>query len=88
MTWDFHKQFINGEWVPSTGEGRIKVVNPATLEAFEWVPDGTYEDADRAVCRSARGSARLGRNAARPTRRAHEGDARAPARDGRRHRGA
>lgn len=49
MTWDFHKQFINGEWVPSTGEGRIKVVNPATLEAFEWVPDGTYEDADRAV---------------------------------------
>ena len=35
MTWDFHKQFINGEWVPSTGEGRIKVVNPATLEALE-----------------------------------------------------
>ena len=47
MTWDFHKQFINGEWVPSTGEGRIKVVNPATLEAFEWVPDGTYEAAAR-----------------------------------------
>ena len=49
MAWDFHKQFINGQWTPSTGDGRIDVVNPATLQAFEWVPDGTIEDADRAV---------------------------------------
>ena len=44
MTWDFHKQFINGQWVPSTGSGRINVVNPATMQPFEWVPDGTLED--------------------------------------------
>lgn len=49
MTWDFHKQFINGQWVPSTGSGRINVVNPATMQPFEWVPDGTLEDANRAV---------------------------------------
>lgn len=49
MTWDFHKQFINGQWVPSTGSGRINVVNPATTESFEWVPNGTLEDANRAV---------------------------------------
>ena len=49
MTWDFHKQFINGQWVQSTGSGRINVVNPATMQPFEWVPDGTLEDANRAV---------------------------------------
>ena len=41
MSWDFHKQFINGQWVQSTGSGRINVVNPATMQPFEWVPDGT-----------------------------------------------
>ena len=46
---DFHAQFIDGVWTPSSASGRIALVNPATGEAFEWVPDGTPDDAARAV---------------------------------------
>ena len=46
---DFHAQFIDGVWTPSSASERIALVNPATGEAFEWVPDGTPDDAARAV---------------------------------------
>jgi aldehyde dehydrogenase (NAD+) len=45
--------FIDGEWVPPSGEGTLEVVNPATEEPIGRVPEGTVEDADRAV-RAAR----------------------------------
>jgi aldehyde dehydrogenase (NAD+) len=43
------KLFIGGEWVAPGGEGSIEVVNPTTEEVVGRVPDGTSEDADRAV---------------------------------------
>jgi aldehyde dehydrogenase (NAD+) len=45
--------FIGGEWVEPAGDGVIEVVNPTTEEVVARVPDGTAEDADRAV-RAAR----------------------------------
>ena len=45
--------FIGGEWVEPAGSGTIDVVNPATEEVIGRVPEGTPEDADRAV-RAAR----------------------------------
>jgi acyl-CoA reductase-like NAD-dependent aldehyde dehydrogenase len=41
--------YIDGAWVPSTGTGRIEVVDPATEQVVGRVPDGTPEDVDRAV---------------------------------------
>lgn len=49
MAYDFEKQYINGEWVSSDGGAFIDVENPATLDIFARVPDGTVGDADRAV---------------------------------------
>ena len=49
MSWDFEKHYINGEWTSSDGDAWIDVVNPATLEHFARIPDGTTTDADRAV---------------------------------------
>jgi aldehyde dehydrogenase (NAD+) len=43
------KLYIGGEWVESAGDGSIEVVNPTTEEAVGRVPEGTAEDADRAV---------------------------------------
>ncbi len=45
--------YINGQWVPSTGSGRIDVVNASTEEVIDSVPQGTAEDVDKAV-RAAR----------------------------------
>ena len=45
----FEKQFIDGEWTPSTSDAFIEVENPATLEHFARIPDGTVEDVSRAV---------------------------------------
>jgi aldehyde dehydrogenase (NAD+) len=45
--------YIGGEWVEPAGEGSIEVVNPTTEEVIGRVPEGTAEDADRAV-RAAR----------------------------------
>ena len=45
--------YIGGEWVASTGQGSIPVVNPATEETIATVPEGSVEDVDRAV-RAAR----------------------------------
>lgn len=50
-----HKQiFIDGEWVASTGQDVITVINPATEEAVATVPRGTAEDVDRAAQAAAR----------------------------------
>ncbi len=43
------KLYIGGEWVESAGDGSIEVVNPTTEEVVGRVPEGTAEDADRAV---------------------------------------
>jgi aldehyde dehydrogenase (NAD+) len=47
------KLFIGGEWVEPAGRGSIDVINPTTEEVVGRVPEGTPEDADRAV-RAAR----------------------------------
>jgi aldehyde dehydrogenase (NAD+) len=47
------KLFIGGEWVDPAGDGVIEVINPSTEEAVGRIPEGTAEDADRAV-RAAR----------------------------------
>ncbi len=49
MGYDFTKQFIDGAWVDSTSGTFIEVENPATLERFARVPNGSKEDVDRAV---------------------------------------
>jgi aldehyde dehydrogenase (NAD+) len=41
--------YLDGAWQPSTGDGRLDVVNPATAEVIGQVPNGTVADADRAV---------------------------------------
>src|SRR5687767_862964 len=43
------KLYIGGEWVAPAGRGAIDVVNPATEEVIGRIPEGTPEDADRAV---------------------------------------
>ena len=47
------KLYIGGEWVEPIGDGSIEVVNPTTEEVVGRIPEGTAEDADRAV-RAAR----------------------------------
>lgn len=44
----FERQFIDGEWTPSSSPDFIEVENPATFEHFARIPDGTVEDVDRA----------------------------------------
>jgi acyl-CoA reductase-like NAD-dependent aldehyde dehydrogenase len=43
------KLYIGGEWVDPAGTGTIEVVNPSTEETIGTIPEGTAEDADRAV---------------------------------------
>jgi acyl-CoA reductase-like NAD-dependent aldehyde dehydrogenase len=50
---DRDRLFIDGAWVPSTGQGRIEVRNASTEEVIGTVPEGTAEDVDRAA-RAAR----------------------------------
>ncbi len=50
------KLYIGGEWVDPSGDGTIEVLNPSTEEVVGRVPEGTAEDADRAVARHARRS--------------------------------
>jgi len=47
--YNYTKQYINGEWVDSTGDETIDVYNPATEEKIGMVASGTKEDVDRAV---------------------------------------
>src|SRR2546421_3128626 len=46
--------FIDGAWVAPLGLGRIDVVGAATEEVIGSVPEGTPDDADRAVAAAAR----------------------------------
>jgi aldehyde dehydrogenase (NAD+) len=41
--------FIGGEWVEPAGSATIDVLNPTTEEVIGRIPEGTAEDADRAV---------------------------------------
>ncbi len=41
--------YIGGEWVEPAGSGTIDVINPSTEEVVGRVPEGTPEDAARAV---------------------------------------
>src|SRR5699024_9681559 len=43
------QHYINGEWVKSTGNTMIDVINPDTEEVFGQVVDGTEEDLNKAV---------------------------------------
>ncbi len=49
MTIDRDKIFIDGSWIPSTGSGRLEVVNAATEQVMGSVPDGSAEDVQKAV---------------------------------------
>ncbi|MFC5833963.1 aldehyde dehydrogenase family protein [Nonomuraea insulae] len=40
---------IDGDWVPSAGDGVIEVENPATEEIFATIPRGNAHDVDRAA---------------------------------------
>ena len=54
MGYDFTKQYIDGAWVDSTSGAFIDVENPATLERFAKVPQGSKEDIDLAVAAARR----------------------------------
>jgi len=44
-----YKQYINGEWVNSTSDKVIEVINPVTEEVLATVPAGTKEDVYKAL---------------------------------------
>ena len=44
-----HKLYINGQWVQPAGTGLLDVINSTTEEVMGRVPEGTAEDAERAV---------------------------------------
>jgi lactaldehyde dehydrogenase / glycolaldehyde dehydrogenase len=46
---DRYCHFINGQWVASTSKEFIRVENPATEEIIAEVPNGTVDDAERAL---------------------------------------
>ncbi|MFN8018219.1 MAG: aldehyde dehydrogenase family protein [Acidimicrobiales bacterium] len=41
--------YIDGAWAPSSGDGRIEVINAATEQVMGSIPEGTAADVDRAV---------------------------------------
>ena len=47
--------YIGGEWVESSGDGRIEVIDSTTEQVMGSVPEGTPDDVDRAVA-AARGA--------------------------------
>jgi acyl-CoA reductase-like NAD-dependent aldehyde dehydrogenase len=49
------KLYIGGEWVDPAGKGTIEVVDPTTEQVIGTIPEGTAEDAERAV-EAARGA--------------------------------
>src|ERR1700754_4146377 len=50
----FDKLFVDGQWLDSTGSGRIEVVSPHTEQVIASAPDGTAGDMDRAVAAARR----------------------------------
>jgi lactaldehyde dehydrogenase/glycolaldehyde dehydrogenase len=51
---DKYSLFIDGEWVASSGDARLDVINPATGEKFATVADANDADIDRAVDAAAK----------------------------------
>ncbi len=47
--YNYTKQYINGEWIASTGEETIDVYNPATEEKIGAISSGTEDDLNKAV---------------------------------------
>ena len=45
----YENVYINGKWVPSSGEGALEVTDSATEEVIASVPNGTAADVDAAV---------------------------------------
>src|ERR1039457_7651289 len=43
------KLYIDGAWVPSTGKGTLEVFDSNTEEVIGKIPEGTAEDAEKAV---------------------------------------
>ncbi len=52
-----HPMYIDGQFVQWQGEAWIDVVNPATEALISRIPDGTAEDARRAIDAAARAQA-------------------------------
>jgi acyl-CoA reductase-like NAD-dependent aldehyde dehydrogenase len=44
-----NKIYINGEWVSSSGEGVLEVIDSTTEEVLATIPNGSVDDVDRAV---------------------------------------
>ena len=42
-------QFINGKWVKSTSTRVTEVLNPCTEEVLSTIPEGSVEDANKAL---------------------------------------
>jgi len=53
------KLYIDGQWIASTGNRTINVINPATEELIGRIPAATRDDADRAVA-AARAAGLIG----------------------------
>ncbi len=47
--YDYSRMFINGDWVPASGERTREIVNPANGEAVAVVAEGGLEDVDEAI---------------------------------------
>jgi aldehyde dehydrogenase (NAD+) len=45
----YDKIYIDGAWIPSTGEGTIDVVNASTEQVMGSIPEGTAADVDKAA---------------------------------------
>ncbi|MDS8900005.1 aldehyde dehydrogenase family protein, partial [Streptococcus pneumoniae] len=44
-----HQMYVNGEYIKSTGDEWIDIINPATEQVISKIPKGTEEDVDKAV---------------------------------------
>lgn len=44
-----HQMYVNGEYIKSTGDEWIDILNPATEQVISKIPKGTEQDVDKAV---------------------------------------
>ena len=51
---EYNKLYIDGQWVPSAGDGSIDVINASTEEVMGRIPEGTPADVDTAVAAARR----------------------------------